>query len=75
MIIKADKEGILFIKDLCDLALKVGGINNLNAATKLISSIEEIKTKPNENKESKKVVIKKVVSKKDKRRKTSRRRK
>ena len=45
MKIKADKTGIEVIKQLCDLALKQGGLQNLNAVTQVLQSIEEIEKK------------------------------
>lgn len=75
MKIKADKEGISFIKDLCNLALKAGGISNLNEVNKLLNSIEIIKENTNEDKENKKLVFKKTSQEKKKSKKVVRRRK
>ncbi len=43
MIIKVDKEGEKVLTDLCDLALRVGGLKNVNAVTQLLNTIEVIK--------------------------------
>ena len=42
MIIKADKEGMESLKELLDVALKVGGLNNLKGVTDILNTIEEI---------------------------------
>ena len=54
MIIQVDKEGENIIQQLCDVALKQGGIKNLNAINKTLSSlkvIEEPKLEDKNNKE------------------------
>jgi len=43
MIIKVDKEAMPFITDFCHLALKAGGIQNLDAVNKILNNLEEIK--------------------------------
>ena len=42
MIIKADKEARIAIEQLCDIALKAGGIQNLNGVGKVLDSIKPI---------------------------------
>ncbi len=42
MKILTDKEGAEFIRELCSLALKAGGIQNLESVSKMINSIETI---------------------------------
>ena len=42
MIIKADKEAIERIKELCDIALKVGGLQNFTQIGLLLNSLEEL---------------------------------
>ncbi len=52
MEIKADDEGIKALTKLCDIALRAGGIENLNAInsiTSSISKIEEEKEKEEQN--------------------------
>ena len=39
MIIKADKEAGKILMDLCDVALKVGGMKNLNTINKIVDNI------------------------------------
>lgn len=48
MKIIADKEGQEAIQALCDLALKVGGLNNLDAINKILSHLENMYTKQEE---------------------------
>lgn len=43
MKIKADKQGIQVLEQLCDLALKSGGIKNFLTIKAIIESVEEIK--------------------------------
>ncbi len=42
MIIKADRDAITFIRELCDLALKQGGIKNLEGVNHVLMNITEI---------------------------------
>jgi hypothetical protein len=42
MLIKVDAEGKEAIKQLCDVALKFGGINNLDAINVIMSSVRPI---------------------------------
>ncbi len=42
MDIKADQEGIEAITKLCDVALKTGGIQNMNAVSVILSSIKPL---------------------------------
>jgi len=51
MIIKADKEGIQAVQQLCDIALKQGGLQNLAVIQSVlagISELEEVKKKDND---------------------------
>lgn len=41
MKISVDKEGRAMINQLCDVALKAGGIQNLNGITQILASIVE----------------------------------
>lgn len=41
MIIKVDKEGLEAIKGLADIALKMGGLNNLQPVNKILASVVE----------------------------------
>ncbi len=43
MKIIADKEGIQAIQQLCDIALKQGGLQNLQGIQVILGSIEEAK--------------------------------
>jgi hypothetical protein len=43
MIIKVDQDGNNAIVKLCDVALKTGGIQNLEAINIILKSLEEIK--------------------------------
>lgn len=47
MIIKADEEGIKAVRQLCDIALKTSGINNLDGVLMILQNLslieEEIK--------------------------------
>ena len=43
MIIEADKDGIKIIQQLCDVALKTGGVANLKGVNDVLSSLTEIK--------------------------------
>ncbi len=42
MEIKADQEGIEAITKLCDVALKTGGIQNMNPVSVILSSIKKL---------------------------------
>jgi hypothetical protein len=42
MIIKADKEAIQAIQQLCDIALKAGGIQNLQGIQAVLAGVSEI---------------------------------
>ena len=42
MIIEADKEGVEVVKQLCDIALKQGGIQNLKGVTEVLAALKEI---------------------------------
>lgn len=42
MIIKVDKKGEDVIQQLCDLALKQGGIQNLNSVNTILNTMEVI---------------------------------
>ena len=42
MIIKADKQGIEVIKELSDMALKVGGLQNFNIIKDILDNLEEL---------------------------------
>ena len=50
MKIITDEDGLNAIKGLVDLALKTGGIQNLDNINKVLDSCEIIKEKPQENK-------------------------
>lgn len=50
MIIKKDKEGIAVIQQLCDIALKQGGLQNLQAINKTLASVSEIKAEETKEK-------------------------
>lgn len=39
MIIQVDKEGKAVIEQLCDIALKQGGVNNLNQVNAILKSV------------------------------------
>jgi len=45
MIIKADKEGKDILVQLCDIALKTGGLQNMNAVQGILNSIQLIEEK------------------------------
>ncbi len=45
MVIKADEEGLKTLTKLCDVVLRAGGIENLNAINAVISSIGKIEEK------------------------------
>ncbi len=45
MIIKTDPEGKKLLENLCDVALRAGGIKNLQEVGRLLQSIELIKKK------------------------------
>ncbi len=45
MIIKADKEGVNVISQLCDIALRHNGIKDLQNITTVLNSIELIEEK------------------------------
>ena len=45
MIIKADKEGMDKIRNMCDICLRVGGMRNLDEINQILKSIEKIKEK------------------------------
>ena len=40
MVIKTDAEGKNVIEQLCDVALRAGGVQNLQAVTEVLKSIE-----------------------------------
>lgn len=42
MIIQTDEEGKKHIIDLCDVALKVGGLGNYKAVTSVLKSLEPV---------------------------------
>ena len=42
MIIKADKDGMEVIKQLCDIALKTGGLQNLVGIQAVLAGLSEI---------------------------------
>lgn len=42
MIIQTDKEGKGMIEQLCDIALKSGGLQSLNGITQILSSIKPL---------------------------------
>lgn len=44
MVILADKEGSEMIQGLCDVALKSGGIGNLNAVQSTLSSLKKMQS-------------------------------
>ena len=51
MIIKADKEGMKTLEQLADIALRQGGLQNLNAVNQFLKSIQPIEeTEQNDNK-------------------------
>ncbi len=50
MIIEADKDGIKIIQQLCDVALKTGGVANLKGVNDVLSSLTEIKPVKKEKK-------------------------
>jgi len=49
MKIKADKEGINAIKELLNIALTAGGINNLAQVNEILRSVEELKEEEDEH--------------------------
>ena len=49
MIIKVDKEGLEAIKGLADIALKMGGLNNLQPVNKILASVVEEEEVATEN--------------------------
>ncbi len=51
MEIKADQEGIEAITKLCDVALKTGGINNMNPVSVILSSIKKLEEDEPEEKQ------------------------
>ena len=44
MIIKADKEARVAIEQLCDIALKAGGLSNMNGIGNILKSVEDIES-------------------------------
>ena len=44
MKITADKEGVEVIRQLCDVALRAGGLHNLAAITPVLQMIQELAT-------------------------------
>ena len=57
MILKADKEGKSVVEQLCDIALKQGGLSNFNQVGLTLKSIEllpEPKKEPDKEPEPKK---------------------
>ncbi len=42
MLIKADKEGMEAVTKLCDVALKTGGIGNMNAVSQILAGLKNI---------------------------------
>ena len=42
MEIKADKEGMEAVTKLCDVALKTGGLGNMNAVSQILAGLESI---------------------------------
>jgi len=42
MIIKVDTEGLRVINQLVDIALKAGGLSNLEGVSKILSSIQQL---------------------------------
>lgn len=51
MKIEADEEGIKLIQVLCDAALKIGGLQNLNAVNTALSALKPIEKKDKNVKE------------------------
>ena len=49
MIIKADKEGKDILVQLCDIALKTGGLHNMNAVQGILNSIQLIEDQDDNN--------------------------
>jgi len=45
MIIKCDKEAVEAIKQLCDIALKTGGLQNMQGIQVVLGSISELEEK------------------------------
>jgi len=54
MDIQADKEGLKAIQQLCDVALRSNGLNDLNGINTIINSASELKEKESPKKEEKK---------------------
>jgi len=54
MIIQVDKQGQDIIEQLCDIALKQGGIKNLQAIHQVLASVKLIEENKIEDKEIKK---------------------
>ncbi len=46
MIIKADAQGQEAIKQLCDIALKTGGLSNMQGVMQILQSTQLIKDEP-----------------------------
>ena len=54
MLIKTDKEGREAVQQLCDVALKQGGLQNLNAINTILNSISDYtEPEPEEKKRDK----------------------
>jgi hypothetical protein len=47
----ADKEGQQAICDLCDLALKVGGLKNRDIVNEILNSVQPLEQKSNDKQE------------------------
>jgi hypothetical protein len=52
MIIKVDKKGKQAVVDLCDVALRVGGLKNLTAVQTVLEAIQDVQV-PKKKKGSK----------------------
>lgn len=50
MIIKVDKEAQGLIKNLCDVALKTGGLANLEGVLAILNKMELLEEKPKKDK-------------------------
>ena len=50
MLIQVDKEGKKVVDSLCDIALKVGGIQNLQMVNIILENTKEIKIEDKEDK-------------------------
>lgn len=47
MIIRTDKEGKGMVRELCDMALRIGGVKNLPLVNGILSSVEDLPEEEN----------------------------